>query len=198
MFPGEIRQSCSGEPAWSEKKPMVQNISRGKSYRSATDSNQNEAVQKVRSIYKNGDCGVANEVTNLLVDVLREGDHSSHLALRQFLGIPVLSATQSDVREVDRVLIARVRVFIDEQNAHIVETWLSSYESSTAGSVKRSLLESMLRGFVMRRYQVEAMKCRLAESIALKTNAASICAALKAVIERISNRQLSPPLGLSD
>ena len=149
-------------------------------------SHAKDPIQKIRSICANGDPSAVNEVTNLLVTVLREGDVASRTALKQFFDMPTMAQEASDA--IDRSLISRVRLFINGSNANRIETWLSSYETSLPESRHRLLLESILRDFVASRTQVEAMKCRLAEARTLQSNAWSKCAALKSTIENISNR----------
>jgi len=152
------------------------------------NSQRNDPIQKIRSIYTNGDPSAVNEVTNLLVSVLREGDVASRSALKRFFDVPTMSQEESDGFDIDRSLISRVRLFINGTNANRVTKWLSSYETSLPYSAQRSLLESILRDFVASRTQVEAMKCRLAEAETLRSDARSRCAALKSTIESISNR----------
>src|SRR5215467_824109 len=124
-------------------------------------SHAKDPIQKIRSICANGDPSAINEVTNLLVTVLREGDAASRSALMQFFNMPTTAQEASD--DIDRSLISRVRLFINGSNATRIETWLSSYEKSLPHSRHRLLLESILRDFVASRTQVEAMKRRLAE-----------------------------------
>src|SRR5262245_20538900 len=112
------------------------------------DSDRNDPIQKIHSIYTNGDQSALDEVTNLLVSVLREGDVASRSALRQFFDLPMtVSQEESDGSDIDWSLISRVHLFINGSNANFVEKWLSYYETSLPDSRHRALLETILRGF---------------------------------------------------
>src|SRR5262249_40787015 len=152
------------------------------------DSQGNDPTQMIRSIYTNGNESAANEVTDLLASVLREGDVASRSALKQFFNMPTMAQEASDGADIDRCLISRVRLFINGTNANFVQKWLSSYETSFPDSRHRLLLESILRDFVASRTEVEALKCRLAEAHILRSDAWSKCVALKTTVENISNR----------
>src|SRR5262245_15796612 len=152
------------------------------------DSQGNDPIQKIRSIYTNDDPSAVTEVTNLLVSVLRKGDVASRSALKRFFNMPAMAQEVSDGADIDRSLVSRVRLFINGTNANCVQKWLSCYETSVPGSRHRLLLESILRGFVASRTQFKAMKCRLAEAHTLRSDAWSKCVALKNTVENISNR----------
>src|SRR5262249_82622 len=152
------------------------------------DSKANDPIQKIRSIYANGDQSTMNEATKLLINVLREGDVDSQSALRQFFDLPATSQEESDGPEIDRTLVSRVRLCINGANANRVLTLLAAYEACLPSTPRRSLLETILRDFVASRSQVEAMKCRLAEAQTLTTDAWSKCVALKNVVEEMSSR----------
>jgi len=152
------------------------------------DLQGNDPIQRIRSIYANGNESAASEVTDLLASVLREGDVASRSALKQFFNMPTMAQEASDGSDIDRNLISRVRLFINGTNANFVQKWLSSYETSLPDSRNRLLLESILLDFVASRTEVEALKCRLAEAHTLRSDAWSKCVALKSTVENISNR----------
>jgi hypothetical protein len=150
------------------------------------DSEGNDPIQRVRSIYANGNQSAITEASNLLIEVLREGDGDSRLALEQIFDLPISSRQDSQGAKLDAVLISRVRVFINGSNANRVQAWLSSYERSLPYSRNRAVLESIMREFVASRSQIEAMTGHLAQARTLRADASLKCSALKGVIENMS------------
>src|SRR5262249_31582289 len=117
--------------------------------------------------------------------VLRERDDDSRLALRRLFGLLTPSQEESNAVKIDRRLICRVRLFINGENAHRVESWLSRYKTSLPHSRDRSLLENILRNFVASRSEVEATKCNLAESRTLRAEMWSKCTAIRSVLQNM-------------
>jgi len=136
----------------------------------------------IREICTSGNESVVNEVSTLLINALREGDGDSRSALRQFFGLPMMLQPQSQA-EIDRVLISRVRLFINGTNANCLQTWITSYQNSAPYSQRRSLLENILHAFVESKSELESMKSRLADARKLRTDALSKSATLIRLLE---------------
>jgi len=139
----------------------------------------------IREICTSGNESVVNEVSTLLINALREGDGDSRSALRQFFGLPMMSQPQSQSHgaEIDRVLISRVRLFINGTNANCLQTWITSYETSAPYSQRRSILENILQAFVESESELESMKSQLADARKLSTDALSKSATLIRLLE---------------
>jgi len=137
----------------------------------------------IREICSSGNESVVNEVSTLLINALREGDGDSRSALRQFFGLPMMSQPQSHGAEIDRVLISRVRLFINGTNANCLQTWITSYETSAPYSQRRSILENILQAFVESESELESMKSQLADARKLSTDALSKSATLIRLLE---------------
>jgi len=141
--------------------------------------------QKIRSIYASGDEPAANQVTELLVNVLRTGDDQSRSALRQFFDFPTMSPIHSDAAAIDLNLLYQVRLLMNGANANRVQTWILLYVASAPNSQRRSLFEVILRNFVAR----EALKRQAAEVHTVATDALSKCAALEKIIKNMPKRK---------
>jgi hypothetical protein len=142
---------------------------------------------RLGAIYASGDESAVNKLTNLVINVLQRSDDDSRSRLMQFFELPTVSETQSHGAEIDHNLIARAHLFINDNNANRVQSWISLYETSSSCSPMRSLLEGILQAFVTSRSEVETMKFRTAEARKLSTDAEAKCAALKSVLENILN-----------
>lgn len=137
--------------------------------------------KRVTEAYNRGDESAIDALTTLLIDALRDGSCDSRCALRQFLGISTALPTQSNGVRIDRVLISRVHLFINGQNANRVQALIASYEASPPYSERRSILESILQRFVESRSELEAIKAGLADSRNFRTHISSNYAALIAL-----------------
>src|SRR5262245_58721632 len=118
--------------------------------------------EQVDAIYTADNKALANELTNLLASALRKGDPDSQSRLGRFFDLPLVPVADLDGR-LDYDLLGRAALFINEENANRVQTWISSYKVSAANSDLRSLHETILRNFVSSRIAVEQMKLQLIE-----------------------------------
>jgi hypothetical protein len=159
----------------------------------AQESNENETAptnqnlrRKIHAIYSGGDQSMLHEVTQLLVNALRDEDDRSRSALGEFFNLPV--STETETTQLGLGLVQRARLLIDGPTANRVQTWIVSYERSEPDSQRRSLYESILRDFVSSKSQVEELKRRLKQAHRLTFDTRSKCDALKEVVRRISRR----------
>jgi len=143
---------------------------------------------QVHAIYSADNKAVADELTNLLVAALRNGDSDSQSRLRRFFDLRLVPVTDLDGRELDYDLLGRAALFMNGENANRVQTWISSYKASADNSDRRSLHETILRNFVSSRTAVEEMKLQLVESRTLRADAGSKCDVLREMIKSISGR----------
>src|SRR5262249_48606701 len=95
---------------------------------------------KVHALYTSGDEAALQRMTQLLIGAICNEDGISLSALNDFFGLPVLKS-DSQARRFEFGLVQRARLLIDGANAHRVETWISSYETSEPGSTRHSLYE---------------------------------------------------------
>jgi hypothetical protein len=105
-------------------------------------------------------------MTKLLVDALRNEDDVSLSALSDFFGLPVPPRNPAATR-LGLDLVQRARLFINDENAHRVETWILSYETSEPGSRRRLLYGEILSNFVSWKREVEELKGQVKQVHAL-------------------------------
>ena len=156
-------------------------------------------LSKVHAIYTSGDEASIHRMTQLLVDALCNKDNFSLSALNDFFGLPGLTrnpvATQFGLG-----LVERARLFIDGANAHRVETWIVSYETSEPGSDRRLLYENILHDFVSSKSEIERLKGQVRQAHALTIDARSKCEALTGISRSIGfvaklRKHLADPFG---
>jgi len=139
-----------------------------------------DLLSKVHAIYTSGNEASVHQMMQLLVDALRDEDTLCLSALNDFFGLPAVrpnpAATQFDLG-----LVQRARLFIDGANAHRVETWILSYETSAPGSDRRLLYENILRDFVSSKSEIEELKVQVRQAHALAIDARLKCAALTGI-----------------
>jgi len=149
---------------------------------SGTASGHSALAKKIHQIFANNDERTTNQVTNLLIKALLEGDQRSRSALSEFVGLPMTSAPEA---EIDFVLLQQARLFINGPNAHRVQNWISSYQMSIPFSQHRLICESILRTFVASRSAIEKMKWQVMRARSLANDAQSKCDALKVIISKM-------------
>jgi len=155
---------------------------------SETCASERYLKKTIQSVYTSGNEALVHELTTLLVDALRNGNHCSRSALGDFFNLPVMSQPESQTPIADMDLPDCARLFINNSNAQRVENWISSYEMSAPKSERRSLYGKILRGFVSSRSEVEALKWQIAQAKRLAKDTRSKCDALESMIKNICRR----------
>jgi hypothetical protein len=92
-------------------------------------------AERIHAVYASDDQSAANEVTKLLVNALR-GAKRSRLALSRFFSFSRMKTVSG--AKLDLVLVSRVRLFVNNLNAHRVQDWILCYERSAPHSQRRS------------------------------------------------------------
>jgi hypothetical protein len=137
--------------------------------------------ETIHTIYKRCDESKVHKLTTLLVTALRDGDYRSRSALAGFFGLPLVSQADLDASKLDSVLLRDAILFINNENANRVQTWVSSYKKSPAHS--RSLHENILRNFVSSRTEVEKLKLHVSQARSLAGDAELKFKALEGIIK---------------
>src|SRR5262249_59884610 len=85
---------------------------------------------QVHAIYSADNKAVADELTNLLVAALRNGDSDSQSRLRRFFDLRLVPVTDLGCRGLGFDLLWRAALFINRENANWGLTWSLSFKAS--------------------------------------------------------------------
>jgi hypothetical protein len=153
-----------------------------------------DLLSKVHAIQTSGNEASVHRMTQLLIDALCDEDHRSLSALSDFFGLPAVGPNPPTAH-FELGLVQRARLLIDGENAHRVESWILSYETSELGSDRRLLYENILGDFVSAKSEIEALKIRVRQAHALAIDVWSKCEALTGISRNMrfrTNRENNP------
>jgi hypothetical protein len=143
----------------------------------------------VDAIYRSGNEGAIQELTNLLKNALCNRSELPLAALRKFLGSPSAPREpQEPAIEVNVGLVQQARLFINGKNAFRVEGLINGYENSEPDSPRRLVCEDMLRDFVSRQQNIQVMKGHMQEARQLVQDTRSEGTKLRSSFKTLSSR----------